>query len=521
MKTLNLKFTPREYQDRFHEKVMKLIKSNDNWHLFSSPTGTGKSICELRLLQELEYWLLVTPRIEIIAGMLEKMGYDIEDKSINDIVKLGQEYRIYTPIRLRNILAKGELPFKPEGIILDEAHHDLAETYSSLDMYCNHVPKIGLTASPYRGNPRDTKRFLERWGNTVHEIITLKEAIEGNYFALPVPSIWPLIDDDQIKVTNGEFRVEQLNSYTTNVIDAVVDRIKGYYDKTFHLFDRPTMLAVPSQILVSKFLDSFKRHNIPACGVTQASSRIYRQGAFTSMVRCQSILVQIDVVSEGVDLPIERIIDCKPTMSPVRWIQQIGRMRINLSNPFPVEYICCCRNIERHGYLMEGYFPNSIIKESQEIFNGSPSFRSGMRGVGLEGLGKFVVTPVHLLNGVTGFMYNLVTMDGYNRIEYCVFVHPNHKETLNCQRVSTVKERRDGVPIYDWGKWQVIESIPDVKGFSSATPSTLTEKQLNWYKRDAEKYGLNPHKEVNNRGFQILPLLSDISRQYNKVMRLS
>lgn len=515
--------TPRDYQSEAKDTAISLIESNpEQWHLFSSPTGTGKSIIEILLLQAIESSILVTPRIEIIAGILEKMGHWVEDSSNAEIISLASDYGLYTPIRLRNILAKGELPFHPDLCIVDECHHDLADSYQDITMYLNGTPKVGLTATPYRGTPKGTAAFYEQWGDTINQIMTLKAAIEDGYCTLPLTTLWPMVDDDIIEVTNGEISSKAADIVISDRIEALVDRVKAFYCKKSRLWDKPTMFALPTTNLVKQLVTALNQRGLPAVAVTQDTKRSSRASAFQNVINCSQVLVQIDVISEGVDLPLRRLIDCRPTLSPVKWVQQLGRImrpvnrklvflqsgqvekQIDLSD-FP-EYICCCRNLERHCYLMEGLIPNSTIKEAQEIF-GKPSKRTGIRAIGLEGLGRFVNTPVDLMNGLTVTTYNLVHVDQFKRTEYFVLVHPSNSEPVRARR--EISRNEDGSFNWKGSKWSLIESIPDLKGFQSATPYPLTDNQRKRWNQWAEPLGLNPHREVNARNIQVLFFLRE------------
>jgi superfamily II DNA or RNA helicase len=497
----------RDYQDTAVDYVADLIESNETtWNLFSAPTGTGKSVIELKTLERKPGGILITPRLEIISGMMEKLGHYVEDMSDTELVASSWEYGIITPIRLRNLLAAGNVRQFPRYLIVDESHHDAAETYQDIAMYLNGILKIGLTATPYRGTPKGTAELLSQWGNKVNEIISLRDAVESGYCVMPTPVIWPMLDDDLISVTGGEFKVSTTTAMVSDTLVALVDRIKPFYSAREHLYDKPTMIAVPSTDAVNQLMAVLRGAGLPAMSVTQATSRHDRSVAFRSTVHGSHLLVQIDVVSEGVDLPIRRLIDVKPTMSPVRWVQQIGRIMrpCTDASQYP-EYVCCCRNLERHCYLMEGLFPPQIVIEAQTAFT-TPSKRTGSRAVGLEGLGKFTTTPVHCLNGATAFMYNLVNVDGFQRTEYCVLVHPLYSETVQAKRVSV----NDGNGNMKWGKWSLIESMPPLeKGFNSAPAKTLTEKQRAWWLKDCQRKGLDPNRELTSRGFQILPFLMD------------
>lgn len=501
---------PRDYQESFVPQAQALISSDpDTWHLFTAPTGTGKSIAELLALSSITDSIMITPRLEIIAGMLDKLGHYVYDMTDTELVSLSWSYGIITPIRLRSILAKGELSFMPSVLFIDEAHHDFASTYQDITMYLNGCPKVGLTATPFRGTPKQTQNFRNQWGNKVHSLINLHTAIANGYCTLPTAMVWPLLDDDTIDIQNGEFKLNSVGATTTIqlTIANIVERMKKFYCKKTRLYDMPTMFSVPTTIAAKLLTAALIKSNLPAVSVTQDTARLGRNAAFDSTVRGSTALVQINVVSEGVDLPIKRLIDLSPTMSPVRFLQLLGRIMRPGSTP---EYICCCRNLERHCYLLEGLWPNSYVKDAQEAFTdegGNPVFsrRSGTRVVGLEGLGRFTTTPIHLLDGTVGFLYNLIHTSGFQRTEYIAFLHPNYPDVVKGIKVSSRNDKGE----MTWGRWKVVDSLPDLKGCISAKTYPLTDGQVNRWNESSQEKGLNPHKVITAREFQILPFLRD------------
>lgn len=503
---LSSDISPRPYQSLAAETALSLTQSEpDTWHLFQAPTGTGKSVMELLVMQEAEAPIFVTPRVEIIAGVLEKAGHDLDDMSATEMVKLAGSYGMFTPIRARNILAKGELPYMPSVCIIDECHHDLAETYADIGMYLNGTPKCGFTATPFRGTPRGTRAFLDQWDDTINQVLTLRDAVDQGFCTFPTARVWPLVDDDIIEVSNGEIKASAADKVITDRVDALLDRLKPFWCPRSKMWDRPTMIALPTTNLVRQVETGLKQRRMACHAVTQDTKRADRRIAFSACTDARSCLIQIDVVSEGVDLPVRRLIDCRPTLSPVKWVQQVGRI-MRPSN-HPPEYVCVCRNLERHGYLMEGLFPDSTIKEAQEAFP-RVSKRAGIRALGLEELGRFTATPVQLTSGITVSTWNIVSTNEFDRTEYCAIVHPNHMEPTYAQRV--IHRKPDGE--WDWAKsrWRLIESMPDLKGYATAKPWPLTDKQRLRWNEWAEKLGLNPHREVTNRNVQVLFLLKDL-----------
>ena len=124
----------RFYQQAFLEHLWSIVHEDQTSLklLYSAPTGTGKSYMFLDALGSDPYGWGITNRLEIIAGMLEKCGEDVKNLSTNRLVELAFEYRISTPVRFRNMLAKGELPFLPWRLYIDEVHHFNADTYQDI-----------------------------------------------------------------------------------------------------------------------------------------------------------------------------------------------------------------------------------------------------------------------------------------------------------------------------------------------------------------------------------------------------
>lgn len=644
------KYKPRKYQSDFLETGLQLLESDPHVpHLFSSPTGTGKTWMQLMMMAAMEDTILMTPRIEIIDGTLQKLGHYTEDMNDSQLASLGWEYGIITPIRFRTMLAEGRLDTRPRllikdecfpgdtfiatpkgqtridtlkvgdsvyafdsikrefrirnitkvfknpkpakmvhiralggfvvtstenhpffvcknksetlwleatnikigdevlvtdaylnyvwsevveinnnvsvdfaprhvynleveefhtyianGIVVHNCHHDEADSWKDIDMYLNGVPQIGLTATPFRGTPKGTNAFLEKWNDTINQVLSLKDAVEQGYYQIPTPIIWPMIDDDVIDITGGEFKIRTLEALVFDRIKSIAEQCKQFYINRARMYDMPTMIALPSTASVLRFCEIASQIGLTVKPVTQATTRRDRKLAFQACEDMTHMLVQINVISEGVDLKIRRIIDCKSTMSPVHWMQQVGRIRPEKdSTP---QYICCNRNLERHGYLMEGLLPSTAFKEAQEAF-GKPSKRAGSRGVGLEGLGKFKSIPMRLKNGITIQCYNLTTVDAYKKQEYFVIVHPQYPETV--QGVREMKRNEDGTIDWRSGSWKLLESIPDMQGFNSAKPFPLTEKQEKRWKQDAEKTGLDVHQLVDARSIQAFFFLRD------------
>jgi hypothetical protein len=496
-----MRFTPRDYQRLAIDDAVTWLRQATaaDRRCYSAPTGSGKSVIELAVQAALDGAWIVTPVLEIVAGLLDKLGVEgVADMSEAVLIAAAFDRRITTPIRLRNMLLAGDGP-PIRYVIEDEAHHDNAETYQQLDLMLS-CPKVGYTATPYRGTPRGTALFRQRWGEPV-PILTYPEAIARGVISMPTCRVVPILDDDLVEVQNGEFVVSSVNQQTP--LDAVIDLCRVHV--AGGAWDRPTMFACPSTLLAKLLTRALNDAGLPAVCVTGDTSRGDRDVAFASCVNRERSLVQVRVVGEGVDLPIRRLIDLAPAISPVKWLQMFGReTRPVPPGESPPEYVCCNRNLLRHAYLLEGCLPAATVVDAQKVF--PPGKRNALRAIGLESLGRFKEVPVPLRDGLTGFLYCLSSVEGLSVRNYAAFVHPMLQDPLWAMR--TDAKNADGTRAF--GRWRKCEPPADLSGFASVPAPACSDKQLAWWKRDAKRWGLDESTTPNRRAFQALPILFDL-----------
>lgn len=486
--------TPRPYQQAAIDHAVAFLRNAGpgDKQLYASPTGSGKTLMQLGVVAELPGGYIISPTDDILAGFAAKIGKPGESKE--SLERLGY----YTPIRLRNQLMKGTVQ-PPPYLIIDESHHADAETYRLIDLLCADVPAVGFTATPYRGTAKSTAEFRKRWGPAV-TIITLQECVKEGYTAFPDCSVIPLMDDDVIEVRNGEFVVEQVNEQCEGVTGRLLGELDRLYGGTVP--DRPTMLSMPTVYAADLYGRVLRESGFPVEVVTGETKT--RAKAFQRVVDCKATLVQVNVVSEGVDLPLRRCIDMAPTLSPVRFMQgRIGRITrpVPADEP-PPEYICTNRNLLRHAYLLEGLLPVAVYKKAADAFPGQSSRRS-VRVLGFEGLGRFTTTDIPLHGGLTGTLVAITSTDNGVVTEYAAIASPLHQDVLYAERRNVRKP--DGTA---YGEWKRIEEIPEITtGFSSLAAREITPAQLRWWVNAARFYGLDKDAVPNTRQFASLPIL--------------
>jgi superfamily II DNA or RNA helicase len=457
--------------------------------LYSSPTGSGKTAMQVWNLQNIPELVQLVPSLEIARGFVNRLEQrdDIFTLSEQSIRQLSELHNIYTYQRYCNLLRDGKLEL-PRYLQIDEAHHAGSEREKLVWEYCNRCPRIGFTATPYRGTPVATKEFLDDWGNEYTEILSLKQAVNRGVIAHPQWFTWPLIDDDLIDISNGDFSARSVEKVVDDVLEQLVIQ-------TFQLAPRPTMVSLTSESLCRRFVELAKHHGHSATAVVSGTTD--RQQIFRDVLACKTVLVQIRVVGEGVDLPLRRLIDAAPTMSPVLWQQRVGRIT-RPTNEQP-EYYAACMNLTRHAYLWHGVMPAKAVRDSQAAF-GHISKRDAVRGLGqLTGLGRFTPAPIPLSCGLTGSLYSLQSPDGMTKV--AVLMHPLAPDPIYGLRRDIGDKR---------GTWERIPTLPDVKGWVSTHNSPLTPKMEAFYRNYAPYVGLDGNADVNARSFQAMPFLKDL-----------
>ncbi len=478
-------YYPRDYQASGIDEIVEYLRgcAAGDRRMYCGPCGTGKSIVEVGVQQALgDTCWITTPRVEIIDQLIEKGG---------------NRERIGTPIVLRNRMLDGSI-VPPRYIIVDEGHHDSSATANEVRLCAGEPPTVAFTATPYRGTPQGTAALRELYG-APRWLITLPDAVARGFVTIPDCRTVPVLDDDLVEITNGEFSVRQIERKT--VWGTCTSLVRGLWERD----RRSTMCSLPTVSSCHELSEQLGHVGIRCDVVTAETGRDSRRAAFDRSLACEAVLLQVQVVSEGVDLPLRRLIDFAPTMSPVRWLQQVGR----IMRPGGVsEYVCCNRNLLRHGYLLEGLIPSDVFVASQQAFP-APSKRVGIRAFGLEGVGRLKAAPVPLASGLTAHAYYVTKSTGHAADQFACIVLPNQAEPLWATKCKKWNWEKDGTCTVDYGRWTRCPAPSELTGFASVPPKPLSPKQAAKWKQLANHVGLNSDAEVDSKSCQAMFVLLD------------
>ena len=128
---------------------------------------------------------------------------------------------------------------------------------------------------------------------------------------------------------------------------------------------------------------------------------------------------------------------------------------------------------------------------------------------GLEALGRYKPIPVPLYDGCTASAFNLQNWDNQTgrKVEYFIILLPGSDTALCGRRVNQQAGEE-----WTYGKYERCGLPEEFVGFqTSSWRGMVSDKQRNWWQRDARRYGLDPNTVPRDgRTFQVLPLLVNL-----------
>lgn len=298
--------------------------------LVQMPTGTGKTVLmaevvrrELVSASSASYAsvLIVAHRRELIdqiRSTLSSHGIHSSRVTVESIQKLSAHRGQEPAIRV-----------KPTLVIVDEAHHALARTYSMLwDIYPS-ARFLGLTATPCRlsGEPLSElfDVMLQSW--TIKEFIDRGWLSDFEYVsAAPDSRMVMKVRQLRKKGADGDYQTKEMAA----VMD-VPESIEHLY-RTYSRFagGRKGIVYAIDREHARHIADYYCSKGVSACVIdsrTPAPERASLVGRYRGTDPLPiDVLVNVDIFGEGFDVPeVEFIQLARPTLSLSKYMQQLGR----------------------------------------------------------------------------------------------------------------------------------------------------------------------------------------------------
>lgn len=316
----------RPYQQEACDAILGEWEKGNRKTLLVLPTGTGKTVVFSKVAENRvrhgDRVLVLAHRGELLEQAEQKiqnftgLGCALE-KAESDSVNAF--YRI-TVGSVQTLMRKSRLERFPRdyfgAIIVDEAHHAIAQSYQNVLEYFSGASVLGVTATPDRSDRKNLGTYFD---SLAYEY-TLPQAIKEGYLCKIVAQTIPLaIDITNVGISAGDYKANELGDALDPYLEQIADRMLEYCK------GRKTVIFLPLVATSKKFRDILLAKGIAAAevnGNSEDRSQIlkdFEAGKYQAL--CNAMLL-----TEGWDCPsVDCIICLRATKSRSLYSQIVGR----------------------------------------------------------------------------------------------------------------------------------------------------------------------------------------------------
>lgn len=354
----------RPYQREAVTAIEEAWKSGIGKTLLVLPTGTGKTVVFCRVTEDQVRnggrVLILAHRGELLDQAADKLYKTTGLKCATEKAEehsLNSWYRV-TVGSVQTLMRESRLnQFAPDyysHIIVDEAHHVLADSYRRVLDHFPEAKVLGVTATPDRGDMKNLGTVFE---SLAYEY-TLPQAIRDGYLCKIQAQTIPLrLDLTGVGIQSGDFKAGDLGTALDPYLVQIADEMSQYCK------DRKTVVFLPLVKTSQKFRDILNSKGFRAAEVNgNSDDRAEVLEAFDAgeyNVLCNSMLL-----TEGWDCPsVDCVIVLRPTKIRSLYAQMVGRGTRLSPGKDHLLLLDFLWHTERH----ELCHPASLICESEEV----------------------------------------------------------------------------------------------------------------------------------------------------------
>lgn len=337
----------RDYQERLIDDIRHHIRFGCKRVLAVAPTGAGKTVCFAHMTsgaakRGLRTWVVVH-RIELVEQALSALraaGADAHAVAAGMPMRRDAQTQVCS---VQTLARRHEKLPAPDVIIVDEAHHAVAKTWSDLLDKYPKAKVIGFTATPVRLDGRGLGEYFDAMA-LGPDTANLIEAGHLTQYKAFEPTA---LDLSGVRKRGGDYAKEDLAQLLGQ--SAVYgDMVKTYLSNPE--LKRAVVFTVSIKE-AQRIAESFQQAGVPAQVLDGGMHRDVRAKAvrrFRDNELC--VLTTVDLISEGFDLPaMDGVFLGRPTWSLGLYRQQVGRVLRTYPGKKTAWIYDHSGNIRRHG----------------------------------------------------------------------------------------------------------------------------------------------------------------------------
>ena len=316
----------RPYQEEAVQAIFGEWDKGRKKTLLVLPTGTGKTICFAKVIEEEvrrgKRTLMLAHRGELLQQAADKIEKVTGIKSaVEKAEQTSLESWYFSVVgSVQTLMRESRLKqFEPDyfdTIIVDEAHHSLADSYQVILDYFENANVLGVTATPDRGERQNLGKYFD----SIAYDYSLPHAIKDGYL-VPIKALTiPLeLDLTGVGSQTGDYKVGELGTALDPYLEQIADEMAEICQ------DRHTLVFLPLIATSQKFTQILNDKGLSAREVNgESEDRAEILEAFNKKefkVLCNSMLL-----TEGWDCPpVDCIVVLRPTKIRSLYAQMVGR----------------------------------------------------------------------------------------------------------------------------------------------------------------------------------------------------
>ena len=312
----------RQYQKDYLNKLVKILKSKNSC-ILTLPTGAGKTVMmtewAAKMAKQGKRTLIIVDREELVFQTDE----NLQDVSI---MKAGYD-KLYKPEALIHIVMlqtaysrqKVLMDLDFDYIFFDEVHQYYdGLMFKAITEAFPNAKVIGVSATPIDNKGYLLPGFDECINDLqLQDLIDMGFLVKPNYYSLSNYSI----DLSKIKITNGDFNIEELDNMMINF-----ERLDKIYSEWLKIAENRKTIAFCSSIKQAEATCNYFREKGVACACLHSKINNREEVLTALKIGAVKIVFNVGILVAGFNEPsVDCIMFLNPTKILKRYIQQAGR----------------------------------------------------------------------------------------------------------------------------------------------------------------------------------------------------
>ena len=317
-----------DYQEDMKERIEKALRLHRSV-MAQMPTGTGKTYLLTAVIDSFvsnnpkeKVWI-VAHRRELVSQIDETVRKFHTYSASNTSSLLSSVKAMSIQWLMRHY---DEIEEEPGMIVIDEAHHALAQTYKEMWERFPKAKFLGLTATPCRLNGKGfTDLFdvlVQSWN--IPEFISKGRLATYDFVSLKSDGVTQrLIDSLQKRGADGDYQNKEMDMLLNK--KPSIERL--YQSLEEFGKDRKGIVYAININHAQKITKLYQEHGVKAIAIDSKTPATERQQDIEAFKKGDiQVLVNVDIFSEGFDCPdVEFVQLARPTLSLAKYLQMVGR----------------------------------------------------------------------------------------------------------------------------------------------------------------------------------------------------